>query len=68
MSERTIMSITTFYVLLNERYFSFQDSITTPHDECCRRVFESEAYREPNQGQQTQKRRCPQRHRRLVRR
>jgi hypothetical protein len=47
MSERTVHSITAIYVLMNDRYFSFHDSIFTPHDECCRKVFESCAYRCP---------------------
>jgi hypothetical protein len=33
------------YVRLNERHFTFSDDIRTPHQECCKRVFHSQAYR-----------------------
>jgi Protein of unknown function (DUF1419) len=45
MSERTTGAITAIYVLINGRHFTFSDDIRTPHAECCRRVFQSPAYR-----------------------
>lgn len=44
ISERTTGMITAIFVRLNGRFFEFSDSIRTPHQECCKRVFESEAY------------------------
>lgn len=45
ISERLTGAITAIYVRLNERHFTFNDDIRTPHEECCRRVFHSQAYR-----------------------
>ncbi len=45
ISERTTGSITSIYVRLNDRHFTFSDDIRTPHDKCCKRVFHSPAYR-----------------------
>ncbi|MEQ1696164.1 MAG: hypothetical protein ABL901_10045 [Hyphomicrobiaceae bacterium] len=47
ISERTTGLITAIFVQLNGRFFEFSDSIRTPHQECCKRVFESEAYNKP---------------------
>lgn len=49
MSERLTGNITAIYVTLNKRYFTFNDSIRLPHDECCRKVFESDAYKNPQE-------------------
>lgn len=47
MSERFTGSITAIFIALNGRYFTFHDTITLPHDECCSKVFHSQAYRAP---------------------
>ena len=44
--ERTAGTITAIFVRINERHFTFQDDIRTPHAECCRRVAQSRAYRD----------------------
>lgn len=49
MIERLTGNITAIYVTLNKRYFTFNDTIRLPHDECCRKVFESEAYKNPQE-------------------
>jgi len=40
MSERTAGPVTSIFVRLGDRYFTFSDDIRTPHTECCRRVVE----------------------------
>ena len=47
MSERKTGFITGIYVRLGDRYFSFDDDITLPHEECCNRVRESESFKPP---------------------
>lgn len=47
MSERYTGSITSIFVKLNQRCFTFRDTIKLPHDDCCARVFHSEVYRAP---------------------
>lgn len=49
ISERLTGAITAIYVRLGERYFTFNDDIRTPHAECCRRVFHSQAYRQESE-------------------
>lgn len=46
ISERITGAITSIYVHLTGRYFTFNDDIRTPHAECCRRVVQSMAFRE----------------------
>jgi len=46
LSERTAGNVTSIFVRINERYFTFSDDIQTPHDECCRRVAQSRAWRD----------------------
>lgn len=46
LSERTAGFVTAIFVRINDRYFTFADDIRTPHDECCRRVAQSRAWRE----------------------
>jgi hypothetical protein len=46
MCERYRGRITSIFVKLNQRHFTFMDSISLPHDECCTKVFRSAAYRE----------------------
>jgi len=45
MCEMTAGDITSIFVHLNGRYFTFADSARTPHAECCKRVVESAAYK-----------------------
>ncbi len=47
LSERTTGAITCIFVRLGDRFFEFSDDIRTPHNECCRRVLASEAYKNP---------------------
>jgi hypothetical protein len=47
LSERTSGSITGIYVRVGDRYFTFKDSITLPHAECCERVRQSKIFHEP---------------------
>src|SRR5204862_4770429 len=47
LSEYLTGGITSIYVALHGRYFSFNDNATLPHAECCFRVRESEAFRSP---------------------
>lgn len=44
LSERQTGMITSIYVQLNGRFFTFDDSIRMPHTECCRVVRTSDAY------------------------
>lgn len=53
ISERITGLITAIYVRINNRHFTFNDDIRTPHDECCRRVFQSPAYRQGHPPEQT---------------
>jgi hypothetical protein len=53
MSERLTGNITAIYVQLAQRYFTFNDSIYLPHEECCRKVRESEAYKNPQEKERT---------------
>lgn len=46
LSERTAGMITAIFVRINDRHFTFSDDIRTPHDDCCRRVAQSRAWRE----------------------
>ena len=47
MSERITGSITSIYVRLGDRHFSFADDIRTPHARCCERVEQSKAFLAP---------------------
>lgn len=49
MMEMTAADITSIFVQLNGRYFSFSDSVTLRHADCCTRVFHSPAYRTPKE-------------------
>lgn len=46
LSERTTGLITGIYVIVADRYFTFQDSILLPHEDCCERVRGSRAFGE----------------------
>jgi hypothetical protein len=48
MSERIDFDITSIYVQLNNRCFTFNDRVKLPHADCCAKVFHSEAYRAPS--------------------
>lgn len=45
LSERTSGTITAIFVRIGQRFFTFSDSIYTPHAECVARVFISDAFR-----------------------
>jgi hypothetical protein len=47
--ERISGMITTIYVRVGDRHFSFADDIRTPHERCCERVAQSKAYLQPEQ-------------------
>lgn len=47
ISERTMGAVTSIYVRLGSRFFTFSDTIRMKHEDCCAKVFHSQAYREP---------------------
>lgn len=46
LSERIAGNVTAIFVRINDRHFTFVDDIRTPHEECCRRVAQSPAWRD----------------------
>ena len=50
MCERKTGIITGIYVRIDDRFFTFDDSILMPHAECCDRVRASKAFTGPDEG------------------
>lgn len=48
LSERKTGLITSIFVRLEDRYFTFDDDIRTPHATCCDRVRQSHAFMNPS--------------------
>jgi hypothetical protein len=44
MSERKTGDITSIYVRIDDRHFTFADDIRLPHKECCAKVRQSRAF------------------------
>lgn len=44
LSELVTGRIGSIFVQIDDRHFTFQDVVTTPHAECCARVLQSQAY------------------------
>lgn len=46
LGEHTAGNVTAIFVRVNDRHFTFDDDFRTPHEECCRRVAQSRAWRD----------------------